>query len=81
MLESTSVTLNAVCEIRNSRERRGVSKGVGGERILIAAGVSGDDVLVVGSEKGTSEPGGCCDAIIFVFSHNNRFEVADWIID
>ena len=80
MLESTSVTLNAVCEIRNSRERRGVGKGVGGERILIASGVSGDDVLVVGSEKGASNPGGLCDTIILVFSHNNRFKVADWIV-
>ena len=76
MLECTSISLNAVCEVGHSRKRGGVSEGVRGEGVLATTRVVGYDVLIVGPHEGTSQPGGSLDAVILVCRHHNWCEVA-----
>ena len=76
MLENTSVTLDSVCQIWHSWQWRGVGEGVGGEGVLVAAGECGDDVLVVGPEEGTGDPGGFTDTIVLIFGDSDGAIVA-----
>ena len=74
----TSVLLNSICQVWNSRKSWRVSKSVRGKGILTTSSECGYYILLTSSEERTSEPGGCRCGIIFDRGDYNGY-VADWI--
>ena len=75
----TSVSLDAVCQIGDSRQCGRVGEGEGGEGGLCAAGEGGDDSFLPCPEEGAGEPCGSGAGVIFICGDDSG-DVGGWMM-